>query len=175
MPIQEFDGKRPKLDQTVYLAQNATIIGDVEVGSEGSIWPNAVLRGDSQAIRMGNRVNVQDNVVVHSSNNPVIVGDDVSIGHSAILHGCKISNNVIIGMGSTILDGSKIGEWVLVGAGALVTPDSTIPSRSLVLGVPAKVTRKLNDDELHLIKINALEYVELAKKYKRTGYSDITV
>jgi carbonic anhydrase/acetyltransferase-like protein (isoleucine patch superfamily) len=173
--IQEFNGKRPKLDQTVYVASNATIVGDVEVGSEGSIWPNAVIRGDSQTIRIGRRVNIQDNVVIHSQLNiPVIIGDDVTIGHSAILHGCKISNNVLIGMGAIILDGSNISNWVLVGAGTLVTPNTAIPSRSLVLGVPGKVTRQLNDEEIRIIKTNVEEYVDLAKKYKGTEKKNIS-
>lgn len=167
MPVQEFGGKHPRIDSTVFVASNATIIGDVEIGSWGSVWPNAVIRGDSQAIRIGKKVSVQDNVVIHApSNTPVIIGDRVTIGHSAILHGCKIGDDALIGMGSIILDSARIGDCVLVGAGALVTPDSVIPSKSLVLGVPGKVIRQLNDEEMDRMKANVEEYVNLARQYK---------
>ena len=169
MSIQEFRGKRPRIDPTVFIAPNATIIGDVEIGSEGNVWPNAVIRGDFQAIRIGKKVSVQDNVVIHSlSEVHVTIGDGVSIGHGAILHGCEIGNNVLVGMGSIILDGSRISDWVFVGAGAVVTSDSIIPSKSLVLGVPGKVVRQLDEEELNRIKANAEEYANLARQYRKS-------
>lgn len=168
MSIREFRGKWPKIDPTVFVASNATIIGDVEIGGEGSVWPNAVIRGDVQAIRIGKRVNVQDNVVIHSTSKiGVTIGDGVSIGHGAILHGCGVGNNVIVGMGSIILDGARIEDWVLVGAGAVVTTDSIIPSKSLVLGVPGRVVRQLGEEDLKRITDNAASYVNLAGQYRK--------
>ena len=166
MSIHEFKGKTPKIDTTVFIAPTAAIIGDVEIDSEGSVWPNAVIRGDSHSIRIDKRVNAQDNVIIHStSKTSVIIGDNVSIGHGAILHGCKIGNNVIIGMGSIILDSGRIDEWVLIGAGAIVTPNSVIPPRSLALGVPGKVVRQLDENDLNYICSNAEEYVTLSRQY----------
>ena len=118
--------------------------------------------GDTQSIRIGNRVNIQDNVVIHSTPKvSVTIGDNVSIDHSAILHGCTIGNNVIIGMGSIILDNLRVDDWVLVGAGSVITSDSIIPSRSLVLGVPGNVARQLYDDEINRITNNAEELLLL--------------
>jgi len=166
MSIQEFNGKTPKIDPTVFIAPTATIIGDVEIDIESSIWPNAVIRGDSHPIRIGKRVNIQDNVVIHTtSKTSVIIGDNVSIGHSAILHGCRIGSNAIIGMGSIILDGATIADWVLIGAGAVVTQDSVIPSRNLALGVPCKVVRQLDEHDLNSIAANAEEYAALSRQY----------
>ncbi|UCH02752.1 MAG: gamma carbonic anhydrase family protein [Candidatus Bathyarchaeota archaeon] len=164
MTMVEYCGKKPKIDPTVFIASNATIIGDVEIGICSSVWPNAVIRGDTHTITIGKRVNIQDNVIISAR---AIVGDDVTIGHGAILHGCKVGNNVIIGMGSIILDDVKISDWVIVGAGTVITSHSIIPSKSLVLGIPGKVVRQLHEDDLNHITANSKEYLELANKYKK--------
>ena len=167
MVILKFNEKYPKIDSTVFIDPTATIIGDVQIDSFGSIWPNAVLRGDSQSIKIGKNVNIQDNVVIHTeSNNQVTIGNNVSVGHGAILHGCIIGDNVLIGMGSLILDNARINDWVLIGAGAIVTPDTFISSKSLAFGIPCKVVRQLDDNDIKYISSNAKEYVALSRQYK---------
>jgi len=166
VPIWEFNGKTPKINQQVFVAQNATIIGDVEIDSGSSIWPGAVIRGDFNKIKIGKNTSVQDNVSIHPTpKNPVLIGDNVSIGHNAIVHGCEVGNNVIIGMGSIVLDEAKIGDWSIIGAGAVVSPRTEIPSKSLALGIPAKVTKSLDENGLAMIKENAEGYKKLAQGY----------
>ncbi len=166
MTIREFKGKRPQIDPTALIDDDATIIGDVVIGAGSSVWPNAVLRGDSGQIRIGRNVNLQDNAVVHSEKGgKVTVGDNVSIGHGAILHGCEIGNNVVIGMGSVIMDGARIGDWVLVGAGAVVTQNTFILSRNVVVGIPGRASRQLTDEQSRYIEGNSKEYAELVKQY----------
>ena len=125
-----------------------------------------MIRGDSGAIRIGNRSNIQDGTLVHTSERgEVEVGDGVSVGHGAILHGCRLGNDVLVGMGALLLDGAKVDDCVLVGAGALVPQNVFIPSKNLVLGVPGKVTRPLSEQDLEYIRRNAEEYVSLVSKY----------
>jgi carbonic anhydrase/acetyltransferase-like protein (isoleucine patch superfamily) len=166
MPIWEFEGKKPRIDPTVFVAPTATIIGDVEIAAESSVFPSAVIRGDYNPVRIGTKCNVQDSVSMHSTPaGPVVVGDSVSIGHNAIVHRCTVGSNVIVGMGSILLDGSKIEDWVIVGAGALVTSDTVIPSKSLALGVPAKVVKQLDEAGLAQIRANAEGYFQLSRRY----------
>nr|WP_321496600.1 gamma carbonic anhydrase family protein [uncultured Methanolobus sp.] len=149
------------------MADNATVIGDVVMGEESSVWFGAVIRGDANPIRIGKRTNVQDNVVIHiSDTSRADIGDDVTIGHCAVVHGCKIASNVLIGMNSTVLDGAEIGENCIIGANALVPPGKKIPTGSMVMGVPAKVIRQLTEDEIAGIKENAAVYVKLLHEYK---------
>ncbi|AEF96843.1 gamma carbonic anhydrase family protein [Methanotorris igneus] len=151
--------------KNVWIAKNATIVGDVELKEDVSVWYNAVLRGDLDKIIVGRGSNVQDNCVIHVSKGyPTIIGEYVSIGHGAVLHGCKIGNNVLVGMNTTILNGAKIGDNCIIGANALVTQNKEIPPNSLVLGVPGKVVRELSEEEIKSIKENALRYIDLAKK-----------
>ncbi|EHP86468.1 gamma carbonic anhydrase family protein [Methanotorris formicicus] len=151
--------------KNVWIAKNATIVGDVELEEDVSIWYNAVLRGDLDKIIVGRGSNVQDNCVIHVSKNyPTIIGKYVSIGHGAVVHGCRIGNNVLVGMNATILNGAKIGDNCIIGANALVTQNKEIPPNSLVLGVPGKVVRELSEEEIKSIKENALRYIDLAKK-----------
>jgi carbonic anhydrase/acetyltransferase-like protein (isoleucine patch superfamily) len=166
MPIYELNGIKPKIDPTVVVDDNATIIGDVTIGAGSSIWPNAVLRGDSGVIRIGRNVNLQENVVIHAeAGKTVAIGDNVSVGHGAILHGCKIGNNVVIGMGSIVMDGVSIEDWVMVGAGAVVTQNTFIVSKNVVLGIPARATGHISDEQLKYIDKNAQEYLRLAREY----------
>jgi carbonic anhydrase/acetyltransferase-like protein (isoleucine patch superfamily) len=142
------------------------LIGDVEIDENVSIWYNAVVRGDCGKIKIGKNSNVQDNCVLHSTDGfSVDIHDNVSIGHGAILHGCEIQDNVIVGMNATILNGAKIAKDSIVGAGALVTEYKEFPEKSLILGSPAKAIRELNSEEIESITENANTYVKLSKKY----------
>ena len=152
--------------QDVFIAPNATVIGDVELGDESSIWFGAVLRGDSDKIRIGNRTNIQDNAVVHCDpNDPAIIGDNCIIGHNAIVHGATLKNNVLVGMNATILNKAIVGEYSIIGANALVTAGTVIPPYSLVLGSPAKVVKTLSENQIQGIRDNAVVYVQKAKEY----------
>lgn len=157
----------PKVDETVFIAPGARVIGDVTVGKESSIWFNAVLRGDEAPIHIGERCSIQDNSTCHLyEGQPLIVGDDVTVGHNVILHGCKINNGALIGMGSTILDGAEIGEFTIIGANTLIPPGKKIPPRSLVVGSPGKVMRELNESDYELIQLSIETYVQKGKEYK---------
>jgi len=165
--VRSFQGKTPVLGAEAFLADNAVLVGDVEVGARSSIWFGAVLRGDVFHIRVGDETSIQDNSVVHVTHgrNATLVGSRVTVGHSVTLHGCVIRDRCIIGMGSTVLDNAEIGERCIVGAGALVTPGTRIPAGTLALGAPARPKRDLTADELEWIDFSAQHYVELARKY----------
>ena len=170
MSILSFRSKIPRIDPTALIYESATIIGDVEIGAGCSVWPNAVIRGDARPIRVGENTNIQDHVVIHAPvkiEAPVRVGRNVSIGHSAVLHGCEIGDNCLIGIHAVILDKTKIESWVLVGAGTIIPSNMVIPSKSLVVGVPGKVVRQLNDYDLKYIEENAKNYVALAEAYRK--------
>ena len=144
-----------------FLLPVSYLIGDVQVGKESSIWFNAVLRGDEDAITIGDRCSIQDNASIHlSEGSPVIVEDEVTVGHNVILHGCTVKKRCIIGMGSTILDGAVIGEECIVGANTLIPPGKVIPPRSLVVGSPGKVVRELTEKDFDLIQLSIDTYVE---------------
>lgn len=156
-----------KIDDTAVIFPGAHIIGDVEIGENVSIWYNAVLRGDVSLIKIGKNSNVQDNCVVHGSKDcPTIIKDNVSVGHGAVVHGCKIEDNVIIGMNSTVLNNAHIGKNSIVGAGAVVSEGKTFPDNSLILGIPAKAVKTLSGELLDSIKENSEEYVKLSKSYE---------
>ena len=165
--IMNFKGKSPKISETAFIAPSADIIGDVEVGGFSSIWFNAVLRGDRNTIKIGNRTSIQDNVVIHANpENGVQIGNEVSVGHGAVLHGCRIEDNVIIGMNSTVLNGAEIGKNSIVGANALIPEGKKFPEKSLIIGVPGKVKRKIETSEIEAIAKNAAEYVEFVREYR---------
>ena len=165
--VRSFMGKSPVLGEGVFLADNAVLVGDVEVGARSSIWFGAVLRGDVFHIRIGEETSIQDNSVVHVTHgrNATLVGSRVTVGHSVTLHGCVVRDRCIIGMGSTILDNAEIGERCIVGAGAVVTPGTRIPAGMLAVGAPARPKRELSPEELSWIEFSAIHYVELAQKY----------
>lgn len=166
MPLIAFKGKKPKIHKSAYVAKNATIIGDVTIGAKSSIWPNAVLRADVCKIIIGNNSSIQDNATVHGDLGDLVrIGGGVTVGHNAILHGCTISNNVIVGMHSTVLK-AEIGEYCIVGAGAVVLDGVKVPEGTLVVGVPAKEAKKLGGKERKRIEGNALAYVKLIEHYK---------
>ena len=168
--ILPYGDKVPQIAPDAYLAPNATIIGDVTIGSEASIWFGAVLRGDDEAIVIGARSNVQDNAVVHADTGfPTIVGADVTIGHGAIVHGARIGDGALIGMGSTLLNGASIGAESVVGANALVSEGKTFLDRSLILGVPGKLARELDDVAAAHGRTGAAHYVARGKRYAALG------
>lgn len=152
--------------KNVFIAPNATVIGDVSLGDEVSIWFGAVIRGDSDTISVGARSNIQDNAVIHCDpNDPTIIGEECIIGHCAIVHGAKLANNVLIGMNATVLNQAEIGEFSIIGANALVTAGTKIPPYSLVLGSPARVIKTLSDSQIAGIRKNAAVYVAKSKTY----------
>jgi carbonic anhydrase/acetyltransferase-like protein (isoleucine patch superfamily) len=151
----------------VFLAPNATILGDVTLGDRVGIWFGAVVRADRDRIAIGADSNVQDNCVVHCTPGfPVTIGREVSVGHGAVLHGCTIGDRVIVGMGAVVLNGAVIGEDSLIGAGTLVTERAAIPPCSVVLGVPGRVVKQTTDEQRAKIRRNAATYVELAGRYR---------
>lgn len=155
------------IHDSVIILDGAHVLGNVEIGEKSSVWYNSILRGDHGKIIIGKNSNVQDNVVIHSPPmGTTSIGDYVSIGHSAVVHGCEIEDNVTIGMNATVLNRAKIGKNSIVGAGAVVTEDKEFPEGSLILGLPGKFIRNLTLEEIELNKSNAHLYVNLAKKYK---------
>lgn len=150
----------------VFIAPNATVLGDVTLGHETGVWFGAVLRADKDRIVVGDRSNIQDNAVLHTSTgHPVLIGTDVSVGHGAILHGCTVSDRVLVGMGAIVLNGALIGEDTLLGAGSVVTEGTEIPPGSVVVGVPGKPIKKVSDEQREHIVKNARNYWELARRY----------
>ena len=166
--IHSFIGKSPEFDETNWIAPSADVIGDVVMGKYSSIWFNATVRGDVNRIHLGDYSNVQDNAVVHVTNRtaPTHIGNHVTIGHSAVVHGCTLEDNVLVGMGAIILDHAVIGHDSIIGAKALVTSRMVVPPRSMVLGAPARVVRQLTDDEVAYIRKFADNYVKYSAIYK---------
>ena len=163
----QFNGVAPSINENAYVSESVDIIGDVKVEENVSIWFGARLRADMNKIVIGANSNIQENAVVHVDiESPVIIGENVTIGHSAIIHGCNITNNVLVGMGSIILNNAKISKNSIVGAGALVTQGKEFEEGVLILGNPAKAVRKLSEEEIKSIKRSADNYVALSKKYK---------
>lgn len=159
------DDAPPRPD--IFVAGTATVLGDVVLSPEVSVWFGAVIRADKDRIIIGRMSNVQDNAVIHtSSGHPVAIGSEVSVGHGAILHGCTIADRVLVGMGAIVMNGAVVGEDTILGAGALVTEGTTVPPRSVVLGVPGRVVRATTDEERAHIRRNALGYLELAGTYR---------
>src|SRR5688572_21906237 len=157
--LEKFLRQKPTLGEGVYIADGATVVGDVTLGDHSSVWYNAVLRGDINRIVVGHHTNIQDNAVLHlEQDTPCLVGNYVTIGHLAIVHACAVGDETLIGMGATILDGAKIGNHCLIGAKSLVTKGKQIPDGSLVLGAPAEVARALTPAERAALKESAERY-----------------
>ncbi len=155
---------------TAFIARGAVVIGDVTLGADVSVWFNAVLRGDSESLRIGASSNIQDGAICHADPGmPLIIGEGVTIGHRAIAHGATIGEGSLIGMGAIVMNGARIGSDCLVGAGALLTEGVVFPERSLILGAPARVIRPVTEDEIAMMRRTAAEYVEKARAFKRTG------
>lgn len=165
--IYQFEERMPSLPDEYYVADSAEVIGDVRLGSQSSVWFGTVLRGDIEPILVGERSNIQDNSVAHTSRNqPVVVGDDVTVGHKVVLHGCKVGNNCLIGMGTILLDGCVIGDNCIIGAGSVVGQGREIPAGSLAVGTPARVVRNLSEEDFNNIRGFAERYVALQARYR---------
>jgi gamma-carbonic anhydrase len=168
MPLYELRGVRPVVGRGAFVADGASVIGDVHLGDEAGIWFGAVIRGDYFPIRIGARSNVQDNSVVHitAGQAATTIGEDVTIGHSAVIHGCTVGNRCLVGMGSIVLDGAVVGDECFIAAGSLVTPGTVIPPRSFVLGRPARAVRPVKEEELTWIRDAASLYVGYARDFR---------
>lgn len=158
---------RPDVADDAFVAPGATVVGRVRIGAESSVWYGAVVRGDTERITIGRRTNLQDVCVGHADpGSPLVVGDGVTVGHRAVIHGCEIGDDVLIGMGAVLMNGVRVGRGSLVAAGAVVTQHTEIPPGSLVAGVPATVVREVDDDEVALIIDGARHYIELAGRHR---------
>ncbi|HQY88682.1 MAG TPA: gamma carbonic anhydrase family protein [Tepidisphaeraceae bacterium] len=156
-----------------FIAPSATVVGDVRIGEQSSIWFNTVIRGDVAAIRIGSRVNVQDNAIIHCDGGvPNVIEDDVCIGHSAIVHGEFVGTGSLIGMGAKLLGRTKVGRGSLVAAGAVLSPGMKVPDGMVAMGVPAKIVRAIKPDEIELVKLLVKTYIELAEKYFAGEFDD---
>ena len=168
--IAKFLSRKPKIAKTAFVARDARLIGSVEIGEHSSIWFNVVARADINKIKIGRYTNIQDGCVLHVADElGVYIGDHVTVGHNAIIHACRIGNYALIGMGAIILNGAKIGKGSIVAAGSVVRENSKIKDYSLAVGVPAKVIRKLSEEEKKENIYWAKKYSDLAEEYKRKG------
>ncbi|MBT4510697.1 MAG: gamma carbonic anhydrase family protein [Chloroflexi bacterium] len=177
MPDEEIKNVlRPYIHSSVFIAKGAQIYGDVEIKEGASIWFNAVVRGDEGAIVIGKNTNIQDNAVIHSDGTiPVEIADNVTVGHCAVIRGCKIAKNVMVGMNATIMSGADIGEYCVIGANSFIPYNKKFPPKSLITGVPAKVIRELTDEETAINDVTPQLYEETIANYRKgiiVGYED---
>lgn len=174
--INHYITKRPRIPASVFVAEGARIVGDVEFGEDCTVWFNAVVRGDVHRIRIGDRTNIQDGAIIHCTLNrfPVEIGSDVTIAHGAIVHGCTIRDHVLIGMGAKVLDRAVVNEFSMIAAGAVVREGTVVPERTLMAGVPARAIRSVTDEEVEMIRKIPLNYIEYAKDYRDVGPVVIT-
>lgn len=163
--IKKFGDKKPSIEDDVYIAETAVIIGDVILKENSNIWFGAVIRGDVESIVIGDKTNIQENTIIHvDEKQKVEVGNGCTIGHGAIIHGCKIGDNTLVGMGAIILNGAEIGNNTIVGAGSLITQNKKFEDGVLIVGNPGKVVRRLTKEEIENNKKSCLEYIKLSKK-----------
>jgi carbonic anhydrase/acetyltransferase-like protein (isoleucine patch superfamily) len=169
--IRSYQGKRPLVPASCYVDPSAQVIGDVELGEAASVWMNAVVRGDVNSIRIGAGSNVQDCAVLHGMRHlyPVIIGERCTIGHNATVHGCRLEDEVLIGIGAVILNDARIGEGSIIAAGAVIPEHTVVPANSLVAGVPGKISRTLGDEDRKLIRMYAQNYLDYTKIYLAEG------
>jgi carbonic anhydrase/acetyltransferase-like protein (isoleucine patch superfamily) len=165
--IRSYKGIRPRLGQRVFVDEGASVIGDVEIGDDSSVWMGSIVRGDVNVIRIGARTNIQDLTVIHvqTGSYATLIADDVTVGHSVVLHGCRIEEGALIGIGARVLNGAVVGAGSIVAAGALVPEGMAVPPRSLVMGLPARVVRTLSDAEVTELRSMAARYVALKDDY----------
>lgn len=175
MPIYALDGIAPHIDPDVaWIAPTAVLVGDIVIGPEVGIWFGVVARGDIERISIGARTNVQENTVLHTDRDyPLVIGENCTIGHSAIVHGCTIGDNTLIGMGATVLNGARIGRNCLIGANALITEGKEIPDNSMVVGAPGKVIRQIDEEGVRNLAASADRYVKNARRFA-AGMVDVT-
>lgn len=165
--IKNYGDYIPKIHESCFVADNASIIGRVELKENSNIWYGTVVRGDDNYVIIGKNTNIQDNSTIHIADDyPTIVGDYVTAGHNVIIHACTVGNYILIGMGAIILNGAVIGDNVIIGAGSVIPPGKIIPSNVVVMGTPAKIVRELGEEELQKHKKRAMDYVVLANKHK---------
>lgn len=181
-PVRSFNGITPTLAKGVYIDQAATVIGNVELGEDVSVWPGAIIRGDMHSIRVGDRSNVQDNAVLHITHTsktynpagfPLNIGNDVTIGHSAVLHGCTINDRVLVGIGAIVNDGVVVESDVMIGAGAVVPPGKTLASGYVYVGSPAKQLRPLSEAEKSFLPYSPQNYIDLKNQYMEEANSEL--
>lgn len=166
--VHSYNGKHPDTGRATFIAWNAEVIGDVVLAEEATVWFSATVRGDIEPIRIGRGSNVQDSASLHTDTGaPLTIGDNVTIGHNAVVHGCSVGDDSLIGMGAILLNRSVIGRKCIVGAGALVTEGKVFPDRSLILGAPAKAVRELTDEEVERSRANARAYRERGKRMRQ--------
>ena len=164
--IVKYKGREPKIDGSAFVADNATLIGDVELAPDSSVWFGAVIRADNEPIKVGRGSNIQDNATLHCDpSHPLTIGEDVTVGHNAVVHGCTLGDGVLVGMGAVVLDDAVIGEYSIVGAGAVVTSGMVVPPYSLVVGLPAKVVRTDRFGQKQTNLANARGYVARKNAY----------
>ena len=169
--FRAFGQADPNVAKSVFVAENALVIGDVEIGEDSSVWFGSVLRGDVNYIRIGARTNVQDMTMIHvaSSGDPTILEDEITIGHRVTLHACYVESRCLIGMGAILMDGVRVGNNSIVAAGTLLTPGTLIPPRSMVMGSPGRVKRQLTEQEIAHLDHSWRNYVELKNRYLNRG------
>ncbi|MBU2978475.1 gamma carbonic anhydrase family protein [Alteromonas sp. C1M14] len=173
MPLRPYNNTLPSLGDAVYVDESAVLVGDITLGSDASVWPLVAARGDVNTISIGARTNIQDGTVLHVTRRsdsqpngfPLIIGDDVTIGHKCMLHGCKLGNRILVGMGAIIMDGVIVEDDVFIGAGTLVPPNKKLESGFLYVGNPMVKKRPLNDKERHFLALSAQNYVQLKDEY----------
>lgn len=164
--IYDYRGCRPETGENVFIAPSADVIGRVKIGDNSSVWFNATVRADEDEVVIGRNTNIQDNCCLHQTKGyPLVIGDNVIVGHSVTLHGCRIGDNTLIGMGATVLDDAKIGKCCIVAAGSVVLEHKSYPDFSLIAGVPAKVIRQLPEDTEEKFRHHAESYVKYAREY----------
>lgn len=166
--LRPYRGVVPQIAATAYIDPSAQVIGDVIIGERSSVWPNVTIRGDTNSIRIGNETSIQDNSVLHCDPAPfgLEVGSRVTVGHQAMLHGCVIGDDCLIGIGAIVLNGARIGKGCVIAAGAVIAEGAQIPDYSMVMGVPGKVKREITKEERERFRLNADHYVEAARIYR---------
>ena len=173
MAIYELKNIAPRVAEGAWVADSAQVMGDVELGQDSSVWFGAVVRGDTDVIRIGRGTNIQDGSVLHAdAGKPLIIGDDVTVGHMVMLHGCTVGDGSLIGIGAIVLNGAKIGKGCIVGAGALVTEGKEFPDGSMIIGSPAKAVRELTPEQQQGLRASAQHYVDNAAQF-RSGLKKI--
>ena len=174
MPVRRFEGHQPDIHASVYIDEQALVVGEVSIGEDSSVWPMSVVRGDVNSIEIGERTNIQDGSVLHVTHDseyaeggmPLVIGSDVTVGHKVILHACQVEDGCLIGMGTTVLDGALIRAGSMIGAGALVPPGKVLESGYLYLGSPVKQVRELTEKEKRFLQYSAAHYVRLKNRHK---------
>ncbi len=176
MTIRNYKNNYPNIHETVYVDTASVIIGNVTIGTDSSVWPMSVIRGDVHSVKIGARTNIQDGAILHESHTsdffdgyPLIIGDDVTVGHRATLHACQIGNLCLIGMSATVMDGAVLGDYVMIGAGSLVPPNKKLESSTLYVGSPIKKIRPLTAKERDFLQYSASHYVKLKNEYQTSS------